>query len=330
MGGFCTPSYTELPSATNTVSGTEIPEWVAAAGREAFSVASNIASESYPLYQDEAGMAIPRIAEMTDLERTGYKGLEEGAEDYLTYFNDASTVADTLGAGYGAMTEEELLGEDFSLSSAQPYIDIYDSAMDPAIREIEEQTLRAQNAARARASTGGGGFGSRLGLVEATTAGEGIQAAGDLRAQAAREGLNFAANRFDTEREARFGADTQARQGYETDEASRIQQMEAYQGMAPLIQDLQRQAAAGLIGAGEAERMLDQQALDIAYADFLDQKMYPQEQLNFALGALSGTPYNSINRSYTSGTQMSSNPSLFGQTLAGMGGLYSAYKMANS
>ena len=330
MGGFCTPSYTELPSATNTVSGTEIPEWVAAAGREAFSVASNIASESYPLYQDEAGMAIPRIAEMTDLERTGYKGLEEGAEDYLTYFNDASTVADTLGAGYGAMTEEELLGEDFSLSSAQPYIDIYDSAMDPAIREIEEQTLRAQNAARARASTGGGGFGSRLGLVEATTAGEGIQAAGDLRAQAAREGLNFAANRFDTEREARFGADTQARQGYETDEASRIQQMEAYQGMAPLIQDLQRQAAAGLIGAGEAERMLDQQALDIAYADFLDQKMYPQEQLNFALGALSGTPYNSINRSYTSGTQMSANPSLFGQTLAGMGGLYTAYKMANS
>jgi len=330
MGGFCTPSYSELPSASSTVSGTEIPEWVAAAGREAFSVASNIAAEPYPLYQDEAGMAIPRIAEMTDLERTGYKGLEEGAEDYLTYFNDASTVADTLGAGYGAMTEEELLGEDFSLSSAQPYIDIYDSAMDPAIREIEEQTLRAQNAARARASTGGGGFGSRLGLVEATTAGEGIQAAGDLRAQAAREGLNFAANRFDTEREARFGADTQARQGYETDEASRIQQMEAYQGMAPLIQDLQRQAAAGLIGAGEAERMLDQQALDIAYADFLDQKMYPQEQLNFALGALSGTPYNSINRSYTSGTQMSSNPSLFGQTLAGMGGLYSAYKMANS
>ena len=89
MGGFCTPSYSELPSASSTVAGTEIPEWVAAAGREAFSVASNIASEPYPLYQDEAGMAIPRIAEMTDLERTAYKGLEDGAEDYLNYFNDA-------------------------------------------------------------------------------------------------------------------------------------------------------------------------------------------------------------------------------------------------
>ena len=324
MGGFCTPSYSELPSASSTVAGTEIPEWVAAAGREAFSTASNIAAELYPIYEGQ------RIAELTDLERTAYAGLEAGAEDYLPFMNRASEVADTLGAGYGGATREELLGDDFSLSSAQPYMDIYQSAVDPAIREVEEQTLRAQNAARARASTGGGGFGSRLGLVEATTAGEGIQAAGDLRAGAARDALGFAADRFDTEREARFGADTQARQGYETDEASRIQQMEAYQGMAPLIQDLQRQAAAGLIGAGEAERMLDQQALDIAYADFLDQRMYPQEQLNFALGALSGTPYNTINRSYTSGTQMSANPSLFGQTLAGMGGLYTAYKMANS
>ena len=324
MGGFCTPSYDALPSTSETVAGTEIPEWVAAAGRTAFARAAEISEDPYPIYEGR------RIAELTDLERTAYAGLEAGAEDYLPFMNRASEVADTLGAGYGGATREELLGDDFSLSSAQPYMDIYQSAVDPAIREVEEQTLRAQNAARARASTGGGGFGSRLGLVEATTAGEGIQAAGDLRAGAARDALGFAADRFDTEREARFGADTQSRQGYETDEASRIQQMEAYQGMAPLIQDLQRQAAAGLIGAGEAERMLDQQALDIAYADFLDQKMYPQEQLNFALGALSGTPYNSINRSYTSGTQMSSNPSLFGQTLAGMGGLYSAYKMANS
>jgi len=111
----------------------------------------------------------------------------------------------------------------FSLESAQPYMDIYQSAMDPAVREIEEQTLRAQNDARARASTGGGAFGSRLGIMEGTVAGEGAQAAGDLRAGAAREGLNFASGRFDTDRQARFGADTQARQAYETNEASRIQ-----------------------------------------------------------------------------------------------------------
>ena len=329
MGSLCTTSYTEIPTSSKVVEGTELPEWVAEAGKRSFVRAAEIANDPYPLYEDESGMAIPRIEDMTDQEKLGYGMLETGAEDYLPFMNRASDVANTLGAGYGAMTREELLGDPFSLETAQPYMDIYQSSMDPAVREIEEQTARAQNEARARASTGGGGFGSRLGIMEGVTAGEGAQAAGDLRAGAAREGLGFAAGRYDTDREARFGADTQARQGYETDEASRIQQMDAYQGMAPLIQSLQTQAAAGLITAGEAERQLDQASLDIAYADFLDQKMYPKEQLNFALGALAGTPYNTVNRSYTTGTQMSANPSLFGQAIAGAGTALSAYKMIN-
>lgn len=411
MGSFCTPSYTELPSSSETVAGTEIPSWVAAAGRTAFERAAELANSPYPTYEG-ARTATYGGDRRTEEERMGADILTKGAESYMPFMNKASGVADTLGRGYDAMSQEELLGspfkgasreellgsysgasrEDllgegvspFSLESAQPYMDIYQDAMNPAVREIEEQTIRAQNEARARAATGGGGFGSRLGIMEATTAGEGAQAAGDLRAQAAREGLGFASGRYDTDRasrfnaentmrsgfeqdraarfnaenamrgqfeqdrsarfgadaalrsqydidrQARFGADDAARNAYETNEASRIQQMNAYQNMAPLVQDLQTQAAAGLITTGEARRQLDQQALDLAYADYLDQKMYPQEMLNFTLGALSGTPYNTINRSYTSGSQMSANPSLYGQAIAGMGGLASAYKIMNS
>jgi hypothetical protein len=305
---------------------------------------------------------------------------------------------------YQGATREELLGDPFNLSSAQPYMDIYQSSMDPAVREIEKQTLQAQNQARATAARGGGGFGSRLGIMEATTAGEGSRAAGDLRAQAAKEGLGFAAGRFDTDRAARaateatmrnrftqdqqsrfgaedvmrgqfmedrqgrmsvedtrraqaesdraarfgaedvmygrygdqraarFGAQEAMRTGFETDEASRIAQMNAYQNMAPLISDLQNQAAAGLISVGEAQRQLDQRALDLAYADYLDQKEYPYEQLNFAMGALSGTPYNKINRGYNMSTKMADNPSVYGQTIAGLGSLgsaYGAYKNSN-
>ena len=393
MGSFCTPSYSELPSSTETVTGTEIPSWVAEAGRTAFARAAEIADSPYPVYEGQrtAMYGEDGTSRLTDDELQGMNILREGAESYLPYMNRAGEVADTLGAGYEGMTQdellgspfqgatreellgdyqgatrEELLGDPFSLESAQPYMDIYQSSMDPAIREIEEQTALAQNAARARASTGGGAFGSRLGIMEGVTAGKGMQAAGDLRAGAAREGLGFAAGRYDTDRaarfnaedtlssqadrdrsarfgadsalrgqydtdrQARFGADVQGRDTYETNEAGRIQQMNAYQSMAPLVQDLQTQAAAGLIGAGEARRQLDQQALDLAYADYLDQKMYPQEMLNFTLGALSGTPYNTINRSYGTGSQMSANPSLFGQTVAGMGGLASAYKLMNT
>ena len=400
MGSFCTPSYTELPSSSETVAGTEIPAWVAAAGRTTFERAAELANSPYPTYEG-ARTATYGGDRRTEEERMGADILRSGAESYMPYMNRAGEVADTLGGGYDAMSQEQLLGDPFqgasreellgsysgasredligqgvspfSMENAQPYMDIYQDSMNPAVREIEEQTIRAQNEARARASTGGGGFGSRLGIMEATTAGEGAQAAGDLRAQAAREGLGFAAGRYDqdvaqserdraarfnaenamrgqfeqdrsarfgadaalrgqydTDRQARFGADDAARNAYETNEASRIQQMSAYQGMAPLVQDLQTQAAAGLITSGEARRQLDQQALDLAYADYLDQKMYPQEMLNFTLGALSGTPYNTINRSYTSGSQMSANPSLYGQAIAGMGGLASAYKIMNS
>ena len=381
MGGACTQSYSQLDSSSGTVAGTEIPAWVAAAGKGLFQEAAAIAQKGYDVFPGEGN----RVADLTDAERQGMNILSQGAENYLPYMNRAGEVANTLGQGYQGMsqeellgdpfqgatradllgnyegatreellgdyqgaTREELLGDPFSLESAQPYMDIYQSSMDPAVREIEEQTLRAQNEARARASTGGGGFAAgRYDTDRAARAAtentmrnqfeqdraarfgaEDVSRGQFEQDRSARFGADSALRgQYDTDRQARFGADTQGRSTYETNEASRIQQMDAYQGMAPLVQDLQRQAAAGLIGAGEAERMLEQAGFDIAYANFLDQKAYPKEQVNFALGALSGTPYNTINRSYTTGSQMSANPSLFGQTLAGMGGLYSAYKM---
>jgi hypothetical protein len=218
--------------------------------------------------------------------------------------NKASEIAGTLGGGYDAMTRdelmgdpyqgatrEELMGDPFSLESAQPFMDIYQSAMDPAVRQIQDQTLQAQNEARAKASRGGAGFGSRLGIVESQTTGEGARAAGDLRAGAAKEGLNFAAGRYDQDRQARFGAEDvmygrygderaarfgaqeSMRTGFETEEASRIAQMNAYQNMAPLISDLQNQAAAGVKSLlAKRKGNLIKRALDLAYADYIDQK----------------------------------------------------------
>jgi hypothetical protein len=453
MGGFCTPTYTPLPSSEETVEGTEIPSWVAAAGRTLFERSAELANSDYPLYTGARTQTYTGGSNLTDAERQGMGILTSGAENYMPYMNRASDIAGTLGRGYDAMssselmgdpysgasrgylegnfkglssdellgnyqgatredllgnyqgaTREELLGDPFNLSSAQPYMDIYQSSMDPAVREIEKQTLQAQNQARATAARGGSFGGSRLGIIEGTAAGEGSRAAGDLRAQAAKEGLGFAAGRYDTDRAARaatentmrnrftqdqqsrfgaedvmrgqfmedrqgrmsvedtrraqaesdraarfgaedvmygrygdqraarFGAQEAMRTGFETDEASRIAQMNAYQNMAPLISDLQNQSAAGLISVGEAQRQLDQRALDLAYADYLDQKEYPYEQLNFAMGALSGTPYNKINRGYTMATEMSKNPSVYAQTFAGLGGLgsaYGAYKNSN-
>ena len=338
MGSFCTPSYSELPSSSDTYSADEVPSWVSSAGRSLFEKSAEIAASDYPTYSgdriatyggvDAMGNVI-QDSKLTDQEREGMGMLGSMDETFQPYLDKYEGVADTLGQGYDAATREELLGDPFSMDTAQPFMDIYQGAMDPAVREIEEQTIRSQNEARSRAARGGGAFGSRLGLVEAELGTGGTEAAGDLRATAGREALDFAAGRFDTERANRFSAENAMRTGYETDEASRRGQMDAFGSAGTLAADLQAQTAQGLITSGEATRLLDQRALDLAYADYLDQREYPAEQLNFALGALAQTPYSKASRGYQTGTQMSADPSVYGQTLSGLGSLYSAYKLMN-
>jgi len=331
MGSFCTPSYSSLPSSSDTYSADEVPSWVSSAGRSLFEKAAEIAASDYPTYSgDRIATYGDDNSKLTDQEREGMEMLGTLDDTFQPYLDKYEGVADTLGQGYDAATREELLGDPFSMDTAQPFMDIYQDAMNPAVREIEEQTIRAQNEARSRAARGGGAFGSRLGIMEGTAAGEGAKAAGDLRATAGREGLDFAAGRFDTERANRFSAENALRSAYETEETARAGQMDAYGSAGTLAADLQAQTAQGLITSGEATRLLDQRALDLAYADYLDQRDYPQEQLNFALGALSQTPYSKASRGYQTGTQMAADPSVYGQTLSGLGSLYSAYKLMNS
>lgn len=330
MGSFCTPSYSELPSSSDTYSADEVPSWVSSAGRSLFEKAAEIAASDYPTYSgDRIATYGDDNSKLTDQEREGMEMLGTLDDTFQPYLDKYEGVADTLGQGYDAATREELLGDPFSMDTAQPFMDIYQDAMNPAVREIEEQTIRAQNEARSRAARGGGAFGSRLGIMEGTAAGEGAKAAGDLRARAGREGLDFAAGRFDTERANRFSAENALRSAFETEEAARAGQMDAYGSAGTLAADLQAQTAQGLITSGEATRLLDQRALDLAYADYLDQRDYPQEQLNFALGALSQTPYSKASRGFQTGTQMAADPSVYGQTLSGLGSLFSAYKLMN-
>jgi hypothetical protein len=144
--------------------------------------------------------------------------------------------------------------------------------------------------------------------------------------RAARIAANdIAYTQYGDERDARFAADDQLRTGYESDELSRINQMTAYQNQGANIMAMQDQVAQGLITTGEAQRILDQQAVDMNYAEFLDQENYDRENINFALGALNTTPYNVQNKSYTLGTSYSESPSVYGQAIGAAGTLGSAY-----
>tara|TARA_R110002072_G_scaffold143216_1_gene289233 strand:+ start:227 stop:1222 length:996 start_codon:yes stop_codon:yes gene_type:complete len=330
MGGMCTVQNEPLPDYTKTLTGTDIPEWVSAAGRQLYDQSAEIASQDFPGYE---GARIATYGDdnnkLTDLERQGIDLLAQGNEPFQGYMDNASAMANTLGQGYDQASRADLLGDNFSMASAQPYMDMYQSSIDPAIAEIERQTQRnlmGDSAAAARAGAFGG---SRQGLREAETITEGSRLAGDARAQAGARAMEFASGRFDQERSARLAAEQARRSGYETQEAGRLRATETLQGFAPLAQGLNEQAASGLISGGQAQRQLDQQALDMAYGDYVEQRNYPQQQLNFALGALQGVPYETRTIGLEQGTQYSQSPSIYGQTLGGLGSLASAYYLGN-
>ena len=385
MGGLCTTSTEELPTSDLTVTGTGIPSYVAEGGKRLFEQASELASGDIPQYTG------PRIAtydgsKLTPEEQQAFDLLSKNADIYQPYLDRAFEATLGLGQGFDSATRDELVGtspelgtytgatreeligqrpdlSEFTLDRAQPFLDIFQTATDPAVRDMERLVSEQQIAARAKAARGGG-FGSRLGIMEGTLGAEGAQAIGDLRSQAAREGLGFAATRFDADRAqaerdraarfsaegvmrgqfesdrdaiqaraerdraARFGAESAARSAYETEEAARVRQADQLQAFAPLVQGLQEQAASGLLSAGEARRLLDQAALDLAYSDFIEQRELPFQRLNFAIGALSGIPYETTSTALRRGSQFVQSPSIYGQTLGGLGSLASAYYLS--
>ena len=374
---LCSQSTMTLPSYDETFSTTDLPAWVSAGGRALFDQAVGLANSP------QSASTIDKFASygadgnlLTEDEQLAAQILRDGAGSYQPFLDKASGVADTLGQGFDSATRgelmgdpytmgdyqgasrDELLGGGFSLESAQPYLDVYQGAQDASIRELERQTARNQMQTRANAATSGSFGGSRLGISEAMLGSEGAMGAADLRSRAAAEGLGFAADRFDTDRTARFNAedlmrsqfDTDEsnrrsqydadrssrfaaedtlRSGYQSDEANKIQQMSAYQNLAPLTQSLQMQAAQGLISSGEARRRLDQAVLDMAREEEAMQENKAFERVNFALGALQGVPYQQKTFGYKLGATTGSGPSIFGQTvgLAGSAATgYAAYK----
>ncbi len=332
MGALCTNQPIVLPDYKDTITGTSIPAFVSAGGKELYEQARELTKSEFPAYEGDRIATYGTDADgnpfrMNETERAGLDLLAKGDETYTGLLDDAKAMAGTLGSGYTGATRDELLGDTFSPETVNQYMDTFQTSIDPALEQLERERQARQNENSADAIRAGAFGGSRLGLREATTDAEIARAGSDLRRQAGRDALTFASNRYDTDRTARFGAEDAMRGAFETDEASKLRATETLSGLAPLAQSLNEQAASGMITAGQAQRELDQRALDLAYGDFLEQKQYPFEMLNFALGALQGIPYETLTRAQATGNQYMQQPSIYGQTLGGLGSLASLYAL---
>ena len=366
----------ELPTSSTTLTGTDIPEWVSAGGKQLYEQAVELAQAPFPTYEgnriatyDSTG-PIPETdplfgqgfttyedyfaanpnaeraqSKFTSAEQQGMNLLTgPDSNSYQSYVDDAKTATDALAGGYTGMTAEELIGEPidagtFSAADAEPYMNMYQASQDEAIRQLEREREQMQNKRAGEASMRGAFGGSRAEIGDMVGSAEYAAKMADLRSQAGTAGLEFGASRFDADRaarldqaqldrEARFGAQKAGLTEYETEEGARVRKASELQSFAPLVQGLQEQEASGKITAGQAERELDQMALDMAYSDYVQQTEYPMSMVNFAIGALKGIPYEQQQFGLNTGSQYVETPSIYGQGISALGSLASAYALS--
>lgn len=245
-----------------------------------FMAAQNVASIPYQAYQG------PRIAQFRPQEQQAFQMAEQAATSRVGAPQlEQATQAAQMAAGYSpAQFQQNVQG------FMSPY---QESVVDATMRRLAQSRAERDAETRARLASARAFGNERRGVYEAQLAAEQDLNTQQTLANLYQQGFGQAAglaSQLPSQQLA--GASQLANLG-----AQAISQEQARQQM--------------LAGAGQAQRQMAQQNLDLAYQDFLAQRGYPVEQLKILQSGIAGTP------ALTSTTQTSTAP---GQGFLGAAG----------
>lgn len=215
--------------------------------------AREIAGTPYESYTGE------RVAGLTPLQQQAISGY--GALSLPSELATASGIVEDV----ATMTPEELSAQ--RAQYAQEYTDLI---LDPTrARLLREQDIaRSTEAGQMTRALGGAGFGlSRRGVAEGEREAARDVAVRELEARIAGQGLDYGTQRLMSDIGLRTGAAGQL----------------AGLGMTGL--GAQTDILGRQMGAGEAERALEQARLDVPYEDYLAAMQYPLTQFGVLTGA---------------------------------------------
>ena len=234
-----------------------------------------------------------RVADLTDLQRqalSGYGSLSMGTPA----FDQAADV-------YSMIAEQGLSPE-----NVQRYMSPYtQNVIDATMRDIGRERDVALNELGAAASAAGAFGGSRQGVAEAETRRAFAETAADTAARLREAGYTQAAGMA----QADLAARSAAAQGGLGTAGARLQQEISGLGAT--------------MAAGEAERVLNQQAQDALYEQYMLQMQYPLTQFGVLTGAAGAIP---AGYGVTSGTTTERNPmGTLGAVLGGAGNMLTGF-----
>jgi hypothetical protein len=278
----------------------DLPDWAKPYAQEVLGKGAALSEAPYQAYTGE------RIAQFTPLQQQAFQGAGAMAPSAAT----GEAVTRALGTSYDPYATGQ-----FGAQASQ-YMDPYmQNVVGIQQREAQRTADIAGTQRGAQAVQSGAFGGSRQAIMDAEAARNLAMQKGDIQARGLQDAYGRAQTQFNTEQQLReqskqYGAGL-GLQGLQTALTGAGQQFT--QGM-----DVNRLQA----GYGTQQQQQVQNILGQQYQDFLDQKKFPYQQLEFQSNLLRGTP------SGTTQSLYSAAPSTASQ-LAGLGtAAYGLSKMA--
>ena len=267
MAFFCENNPAPQPTSTTVVQGTQLPEYIATGGEQLFEQAKQIGRQEYPLFPG------PRVA--------GFSGDENNAFSLARENTGIQTPSlDQSGALIDRGTRK------WDSAALDQYINPYQKGVtDVALRDLDTAFQRMRKFRNTDAVSAGAYGGSRQGIRDSLDDEQYLKSAADLSLRGAQTGYESASQRFDADRRAALAG---------AGSAMDLGRTQSALGSADVL---------NLLQTGGMQRGQDQASLDTAYGDFLEQRNWPYENLNFVLGALTGVPTNKTTSSTTQGQQ---------------------------
>ena len=175
----------------------------------------------------------------------------------------------------------------FDTAAAQQYMSPY---MQQVVNVQKQQAIldaQRQNAGRAAQAVQAGAFGGSRQAVESALAGEALsRQLGEIQASGQQQAYESAQGQFERDRAARESAE---RLGLGAAELTEGQSAQLAQ-LGQMAREGDIQAASMLEKIGRDIQAEKQAGLDLAYEDFVRQRDYPREQLQFYSSILRGIP----------------------------------------
>lgn len=262
------------------------PSWVQDAAKGALGTAQNIQNRQYQPYTGQ------RVAGMSGNERMALDLARQGSGQWQGDLDKARGFLDRA-------------GQKFTDADIQAYMNPYiKGALDPAARELNEDTQRRMNALRSQQASRGAFGGGRATLMEQETVRGGQEALSDLYGRGYAQAFESGANRWAADREN-----------------DRVQ-AQSYIATAAQQAGLMNQDIANLISTGVIDRQIRQAAQDFDYQQFVEGRDWDVRNLGIMIDTLKGIKgsYDEVTKT-TQKTEGNTLGQLFGGASAILGGL---------